>query len=278
MRLERKNSGIWQGARGMIERAKEQIRFLKYERDFGERDSDIYIVSFPRSGTTLLQVITYHLTRDGEMTYRRLDEVSPWLRNLAMKKLPVPDVADPRIIKTHDPYSLIHPGKKGKFIFILRNPADVVVSNYYNWKNYNDRDLKLEEVFDKLIRTNSATGYFNYNRKWLENKKGLPILYLRYEDVVNNKQREIEKIAVFLNVPILEVKLRELLELSSFDYMKEHEHKFGEPQPKSNPTGIYNQFIRQGQVGEGEMMLSKEQLAFCKEQFDKLLQGPRNLP
>lgn len=264
---------MFEAIQGKIGLVWQQLRFLQYERAFGERDTDIYIASFPRSGTTLLQVIVYHLIHDGGMTYAHLDDVSPWLRNLAMKKLPVPVVPEPRVIKTHDPYSLFPPDKKGKFLFVIRNPADVAVSNYYNWKNYNDPDLKPGEVFDKLIRTDSAGGYFNFNRAWLENKKGFLILYLQYEELLNNKAREIERVANFLDLPLHPEKLNELLELSSFDYMKHNEEKFGEKRTRDRGGAIYNQFIRNGAMGEGEVLLTEEQLAFCKTQFGKLIKG-----
>ncbi len=261
---------LWQRIKNKFDGATEQIRFLKYERGFGERDSDIYIASFPRSGTTLLQVISYHLTHEGGMDYRHLDDVSPWLRNLSVKKLPLPQITGPRIIKTHDPYTLIPPDKKGKFIFIVRDAADVVVSNYYNWKNYNDADLQLDEVFDKLIDSDSATAYFHFNRAWLENKKKLPVLYLRYEDVIGNKREAINNIATFLNVMVSDTQLNDLLRLSSFDNMKLNERKFGEEPDEKLADRVYNQFIRYGKAGEGKLELSEEQVIRCNRIMKQL--------
>jgi hypothetical protein len=248
--------------------AAEQIRFLKYERNFGERDDDVYIAGFPRSGNTLLQVISYHLTHDGGMDYNHLDDVSPWLRNLASHKLPVPEIASPRVIKTHDPYSLVPPDKQGRFIFVQRDAADAAVSLFHHWKNYNDPALKFEEVFDKMIRSEKPTAYFEFNRAWMENKKGLPILYLRYEEVLANKHQAIKSIACFLKVELNESKTEEVIHLSSFENMKRNQNKFGE-QPKERLPGlVYDQFIRHGKPGEGKVVLSKEQLEYCRKKSD----------
>ena len=39
-----------------------KLHFKSYLVDFGERDEDIYISTYPKSGTTLTQVILYCLT------------------------------------------------------------------------------------------------------------------------------------------------------------------------------------------------------------------------
>jgi Sulfotransferase domain len=261
---------IWLRLVNKLDRAREQIRFLKYEKSFGERDSDIYIAGFPRSGTTLLQVIAYHLTHYGGMDYNHLNDVSPWLRVLAIKKLPAPDIVEPRVIKTHDPYTLIPPDKKGRFIFIIRDAADVAVSNYHNWKNYNGGSLQMDEVFEKLIANNSAPGYLNFNRTWLENKKNLPILYLRYEDVVNNKRKAINDVAAFLKIAVSDEQITALQNLSSFENMKLNGARFGE-QPVANPDGGKdNQFIRHGKPGEGKAVLTAGQLLYCRKIGEQL--------
>ena len=42
--------------------------------DFGYDKTDIYIVTYPRSGTTLLQMMLYQITTDGEYNFDHLGD------------------------------------------------------------------------------------------------------------------------------------------------------------------------------------------------------------
>lgn len=42
-------------------------RMRRLMSDFGEEEGDVYVVSYPRSGTTLMQMILYQRTTDGDM-------------------------------------------------------------------------------------------------------------------------------------------------------------------------------------------------------------------
>jgi hypothetical protein len=52
-------------------------RMRKLMKDFGQRETDIYVVSYPRSGTTLMQMILYQMTTDGNMEFDHIYDVSP---------------------------------------------------------------------------------------------------------------------------------------------------------------------------------------------------------
>jgi hypothetical protein len=54
-----------------------QIRLALRER-YRARPDDLFIVSYPRSGTTLMQMILYQLRTDGSMDLPHIGAVSPW--------------------------------------------------------------------------------------------------------------------------------------------------------------------------------------------------------
>ena len=49
-----------------------KFKFEQYKIIFGEREDDIYISTYPKSGTTLMQMILYHLTTDGRMNFNHI--------------------------------------------------------------------------------------------------------------------------------------------------------------------------------------------------------------
>ncbi len=237
--------------------AAKTLNVLKYKMDFGEYDDDIYIQTFPKSGTTLTQMLVYQMTTDGNMDFTHIYEVSPWLRNDAFKRNPIKKVPSPRIIKTHDPYTEFDKGVKGRFIYVYRNIYDVVISYYHQRKNYGNPNLEFDEFFENFLKSEKMN-WFTFTKNWLENKYGFNILYLNYEELTTNLDACIPKIADFLNLDPSTLDMDRIKERCSFDFMKEHEDKFGE-QPIERPEFVYNQFIRQGKAGEGKQQLSDKQ-------------------
>ena len=235
-----------------------KFKFEQYKIIFGEREDDIYISTYPKSGTTLMQMILYHLTTDGRMNFKHIYEVSPWIHNASFLGQKPPDLKSPRIIKTHDNYRDFGKKIKGRFIYVFRNGMDVAISNYNQQKNYNNPNLKLDKYLNSFFKQKK---WFKHTREWMNNKNKHSILYIRYEDLLNNKTKEIERIISFLGIPVNKKAINRALKYSSFEFMKKNENLFGE-QPKASEK-IFNQFIRKGKTGEGKSLLSKEQ----KEKF-----------
>lgn len=227
-------------------------RMKKLMNDFGEKESDIYVVSFPRSGTTLMQMILYQMTTNGNMEFNHIYDVSPWCRFSAIYKSEMLSVGERRIIKTHEDYKIHEQVKKGKFIFLIRDCLDTISSVYQQVIDYVDPDINFIELSNRNMRR-----WFDYNTEWINNKNNLDILYVNYEDLISNKKEMIIKLSDFLEIHIDDKIMERTLQRSSFEFMKKHETKFGE-QPEN--IKVYNNFIRNGRVGEGKFKFSDEQL------------------
>ena len=245
----------------------ERVAYLQYKLIFGERDDDIYIVTYPKSGTTLMQVILYCLTTDGKMEFEHIYDVSPWIRNdVHLKKKPRV-LPSPRLIKSHDKYNTVDKKTKGRFIFIYRDGMDVAVSHYHQNKNYNNPNLTFEKYLAQFFRTKA---WFKFCKSWFNNKHNLPIHYVKYENLLENKHEEVRKIVSFLGIQPSEQQVENAMTFSDFEYMKKHEEKFGQPKPKEK---VYDQFIRKGKSGEGKGMFSKEQTQQYEVLYNKYLAG-----
>jgi hypothetical protein len=224
----------------------------KLMSDFGQRDTDIYVVSYPRSGTTLMQMILYQMTTDGDMGFKHIYDVSPWCRFSAFFNRPMPSINERRIIKTHDSYEMFEHVKRGKFIFLIRDCLDVIPSIHQQTLDYVDPSAEFNQ-----LSTRNMKNWFNYNITWIENKNELEILYLNYEDLVLKKSEIISTLSKFIGLEIDEKTRERVLQNTSFDFMKRHESKFGE-QP--DQWKVYNNFIRNGRTGEGKLKFTDGQL------------------
>lgn len=232
-------------------------RMKKLMQDFGQRETDIYVVSYPRSGTTMMQMILYQMTTNGNVDFQHIYDVSPWCRFSALFKRPMPSVGERRIIKTHDSYSMHESNRVAKFIFITRDCLDVIPSIYQQTLDYVDPSVSFEELSNR-----NMINWLDYNSTWIENKNGLNILYLNYEDVVEKKREVISILSKFLDVSIDEPSIERVLERTSLKFMKQHESKFGE-QPEH--WKVYNNFIRTGQIGKGKFQFTDNQLIEYRE-------------
>lgn len=243
------------------------LKYMKFEQQFGEREDDIYVATYLKTGTTWMQMILYQLTTDGNTDFKHIYDVSPWPRNSSMRGLPVPDVPSPRILKTHDPYKKFAKGKPGRFIVVLRDGRDVALSLYHHRKNYNNSKLTFDENFNISFKDPGEMNWFSHTWEWLNNSNKHKILYVRYEDLKQNFEHELNRIAQFIGVEIKPEALPRIIEKSSFAFMKQHEEKFGEQPPEEKHEIVYNNFIRSGNAGDGSSYLNDEDKAFFSREF-----------
>ena len=245
------------------------LQYYRFMTLFGERDDDIWIATYMKSGTTLTQMILYQLTTDGNMDFKHINHISPWVRNASFRGLPPSQLASPRILKSHDPYHKFDKSTKGRFIFVFRDAADLMVSLYHHRKNYNMPDLKFDDCFETTFVKDGDQNWFTFTKEWLVNKNGFRILYLKYEDILSDFDGTVEKIVDFCDLKVDASILQRVKKRSGFEFMKQHEEKFGVERVEDRR--IFDQFIRKGQPGEGKAYLSEDQIKIIKKNFEKNL-------
>lgn len=246
---------------------------FKYFTQFEERKDDIYIVTYPKSGTTWVQMILYVLINQKEPDFNHIYDVSPWLSNEAFKRKSVERVnklPSPRFFKSHDRYEKFTSGFEGKIIYVYRDMLDLTVSYYYHKKYYNDSEITIDQLIDDSFNSQKPYNWFTFHKNWLLNKNKHPIFYISYEKLKSDFEEAIIQIAGFLNIKI-DVKVVEMVKkYASFEYMKNNEIKFGE-QPEHKHQAVFNQFIRKGKVGEGKLELTENQKQKLIENYNKII-------
>lgn len=255
---------------------------LRYRRDlavFGESDSDLVVSTFSKSGTTWMQWILYQLTTDGSLDFDHLFDVSPWVWYATLREVPPARVPAPRILKSHDDYRRFAGGRRGRFVFVLRDGRDVCISLFHHRRNFKRYDGSFEEHFDHFL-DNTEYNWFDHLRPWLENRRGLSILYVRYEDLKRDFEGTVRRLAVDCGIAANDDVMARVIERCGFAFMKQHEPKFA---PRNEhfagrtdaPYLVRHadQFIRHGVVGEGAATLTASQLARYRDRFDRTLAG-----
>ena len=87
---------------------------------FVPRPDDIFIVTYPRSGTTLMQMILYQLTTDGKMDFPHITTVSPWFERSLKDGTAYDALPAPRVFKSHLSYGKVPKGPC-KYLYVARD-------------------------------------------------------------------------------------------------------------------------------------------------------------
>lgn len=239
---------------------------------FTPQPGDIFIASYPRSGTTWLQMILYQLTTDGDMeNLTHISEYCPFFEQALA--LAGPGAFDRikskprRLFKTHMRYRWTPLGP-ARCIYVAREGKDVLVSWYY----HNVDGLNYRGTFDRyaemFIRGKVFPGsWFRHVAEWYAHRNDPNIIFLTYEDLSSDLEGTVRRIIDFCGLEVAPESLPRILERCSFSYMKKYEPKFSPTAELELLRGIKRDaFIRKGKVGGWREHMTPGQAA----EFDRV--------
>ncbi len=247
----------------------------RYRLVYEGSPDDLFIVTYPKSGTTWLQMILYQLTTDGAMDFAHIDEISPHLEEtLVPMGRKISDLpGTPRVVKSHLAYRDIPKGP-GKYIYCTRNGLDVAVSYFHQSRKWLPQNqVAMDEFFRRFMAGKVPYGsWFEHVAGWLRNEDRLDVLYVNYEELSADLEAGVRRIADFCGIAIDPAAMPRILERCSFAFMREHDAQFAIDRrmlPKPGPTRPA--FIRQGKVGGWREELGAGSVAEFQREFDRWL-------
>jgi hypothetical protein len=232
---------------------------------FKPRPDDIFIITYPKSGTTWVLAMLYQILTDGNMDFGHIDDNYPWFGYFKGRNFD--GLKSPRIFRSHRSYWHF-PNFPGRYIYVYRNGMDVAVSFYYHLKRF-DQNLAFDNLFNSWMKNGCGHGLWaRHVAAWLHHKQNINILFLKYEDMIASREATVRKIAAFCKVDLKESEMPRILERSSFEFMKEHETQMA-PQLGLTDPG----FFRRGKPDTWKTHLNPEQTSRFKQQYEKYLGG-----
>lgn len=247
LRLLQTGIGLIQGVQHGLMGAQIYLhRKLALEHRFEIRPGDVFISTYPKSGTTLLQMIVHQLRGDGGMDIPHINAVVPWLESevTAENYGFLAALPSPRVFKTHLHYELLPPG--AKYIYAVRDVREVFVSGLHHQSLMLGRRLS-PEAFARQFGRGQAGTWFKHLESWWPHRHDPNVLFLTFEGMVADLEGTVRRVAAFCGLPLDEAEMPRILERCSLGFMKRHEAKFD---PRLSHTDAdLAAFIRKGKAG-----------------------------
>ncbi|XP_063773262.1 amine sulfotransferase-like [Pseudophryne corroboree] len=240
------------------------------------RDSDVFLVTYPKSGTIWTQNILCQILKEKQGNVEdNVDNMAkaPWIES-NMNKTDFGSCLSPRLFTSHLPYYLMPKdlrNQRGKVIYVSRNPKDVVVSYYHFFKllvNLKHITITWEEFFDRYMSGKVGGGsWFDHVRGWNTHKEEYNCLFLSYEAMIKDLRSAVLKLCQFMDVKLDDQAINKIAEKATFKNMKQD--------PLANYTFLPNEFLdhskgeflRKGIIGDWKNIMTVAQ----SEKVDEVL-------
>ncbi|XP_068424594.1 amine sulfotransferase-like [Clinocottus analis] len=248
---------------------------------FETRPTDIFLVTYPKSGTVWMQQILVQImgAADSDWTEDATNRKRvPWLEERLVDN-PSRGRPDPRIFGSHLPPNMLPLGVKDKqikVVYVWRNPKDILVSFYHFAQSWVLLEIpsSFEDFFQQFLDGNVYMGsWFDHIQDYHKERDQLNIHFVQYENMLKDLRGEVVKLCAFLGKDLTDEAIDHVVETSTFKSMKTN--------PKANykdlvETDRYKkETMRKGKAGDWKNVFTVAQ----NERFDNVFEEKMsNLP
>jgi aryl sulfotransferase len=178
---------------------------------------------------------------------------------------------NPVYFKIHDAYTFLSDGSPlipasatKAVLYIIRNPLDIAVSFAHHMSASIDKTISIMNDteysfcnFNDRLGSQIRQVILSWSRhviSWVD-ESGLPLLVIRYEDMISNALDTFTRAVLFLGLNEPEERILIAIKNSSFEILKEQEIQKG-----FNEKNIKTRsFFRKGQADEWKSVLTQDQ-------------------
>lgn len=248
-----------------------------------DRRKRVYVVSYPNSGRTWLRVMLsrykqllvgfedFHVKLHAH--YSESPSSPQYIFYHARSAEPISRGLWSRLRGDRPSYPLdLSPCDESRVVFLVRDPRDVLVSNYHEVAGRQKRFTGSLSSFvrDPLFGIERLTHFCNRIHEYYGERRD-SCMFVAYEDLSVDPERVLRAILEFSDAAIVEDHLRDSIRFASFENMKalERENKLVRQLDGRARTESSVQKVRKGRIGGYRDELSADDIAF----IDTKVQG-----
>ncbi|XP_048402155.1 sulfotransferase family 5A, member 1 [Stegostoma tigrinum] len=252
------------------------MQSMQFAEEFKFHDTDILIVTYPKSGTTWMQEILTLIYSDGNQAPAKTIPNwvrTPWIEHYYCEGI-LQDKLDNRIITTHLPFHIISKSLKqsnAKVIYVARNPMDIVVSFYHFHKiaKFLPEPGTFGEFLEKFLLGKVHFGsWFEHIKDWLSHREEFNFMFITYEELKKDLRCSVEKLCNFLERSLLPEAVDTIVCHCNFANMKDNQMINYTLVPNEIMDHQRGKFMRKGKVGDWKEHFTEEQ----RQHFEKVFQ------
>lgn len=235
--------------------------------DYSPTEHDVIVATYSKSGTNWALQICQQLAFHGEAEFGHIHDIVAWPEAPMPGVIPLRDTTPQelsptglRVIKTRLSAEYVPFSEKAKYITVIRDPKEVIISGYkfflgvFGLLDY----VPFEQWFDSYFSEDGPGKHWaRHTASFWELRERDNVLVMTYNDLQRDSTSRIREIAELMGLSPSEEVFAKVFEKSSFSYMKEHESRFGPPHfPLVKKRA---KMLRKGKSGKTGELLSPEQ-------------------
>ena len=234
------------------------------------RPTDIFLCSFPKSGTTWVGYLLAQLLKQNPNEQLGLDSFNQYVPdiNLIYTKSGSLDefesMLDPRFFLCHAAYE----SHFKKVVYVLRDPRDVMVS-YWHFQRFLSRDFNLSLLEYLQSDSRWPCHWDQHVTSWLLPRRHPDLIVIKYEDMHVDPVGEMQKLRMFCGANWSVEEIQVAINASRFDRMRAAEDKFG---LKAKAGDEAERFVRKGKAGSWREELGTAELAVIEDRYGDVMQ------
>jgi sulfotransferase family protein len=235
------------------------------------RSSDVFLVTYPRSGTTWLGFLLANVLKADlldQLNIRTFVKYVPEINEEYFERGSLRayhELADPRIFLVHAQYD----PALSKVVYLLRDPRDVMVS-YWHFRRLTESKFNL--TLREFIESNDhwPCRWDEHVAGWMLQHKHPNLLVVRYEEMRRDTMGVLTRILDFSGISPTKDSIEKAVHASRLENMKELETQFGFA--LNGAMGLQGErFVRKGQVGSWKDELDETCLRILENKYSPVM-------